>query len=345
LSLRQRMNYGFLQLLLGALGLVAFLVGVTGVLFHVFLAPVAARESVPVVVQIPPNASTVDIAVVLDDHDLIRNQTAFRLYARFTGLDARLQAGEYEISPGLSTPEIIDFLVQGRTRLIRFTIPEGLNLDQITVLLVESGLVDQETFARLLGEIAASHPLGYELPTGGFSLEGYLFPDTYLISPGTGEKEIIMCMLSRFEEEIERLDLAARARERGMTLHEAVTLASLIEREARVPEERRVISGVLHNRLRLGMLLQVDATVIYALGDYAREVVLYADLKVDSPYNTYRYPGLPPAPIASPGRESLLAAVEPEEHDYLYYVAKPDGSHAFSRTLAEHNENKRRYLP
>jgi UPF0755 protein len=340
-----RLNFYPLQLLLGVLGLAALLVGLTGALVHAVLAPVTARESDPVVVQIPANTSTAQIAAILDEQGLIRNQKAFRLYARLFGLDGKLQAGEYALSPALSTPEVIDHLVHGRTRLISFTVPEGLNLEQTTALLAQRGMGDQQRFNQLLEEIAATHPLGYRLPDGTPSLEGYLFPDTYLVSPGSSERDILLMMLSRFEDELERLNLAAKARQHGLTLHEAVTLASLIEREARVPEERAVISGVLHNRLRLGMLLQVDATVIYALGDYSRQVVLYTDLEVDSPYNTYRYSGLPPGPIASPGRASLLAAVEPEEHDYLYYVAKPDGSHAFSRTLAEHNQKKRLYLP
>lgn len=335
----------FLPFFLGVLGLVVFLVGVTGVFFSVVMAPVAVRESARVVVQIPPGASTAHIAAILSDRDLIRSPEVFRLYTRVAGLDGALHAGEYEISPSFSTPEIVELLVQGRTRLVSFTVPEGLNLEQVATLLAERELGDRETFERLFDEIAAVHFLDSRLPTGATGLEGYLFPDTYLVSPGAGEEEIVLFMLSRFEEEIDRLGLVVRAQERGMTLHEAVTLASLIEREARVSRDRRKISGVLHNRLQMGMLLQVDATVIYALGDYTREVVLYADLEVDSPYNTYRHLGLPPGPIAGPGQESLLAAVEPEEHDYIYYVARPDGSHAFSRTLDEHNENKRRYLP
>ncbi|MBE0466764.1 MAG: endolytic transglycosylase MltG [Candidatus Desulforudis sp.] len=342
---QQRIVQGPLQIIMGIVGLTAFIIGVAGVCLNVVLAPVAARETPPVVVEIPPNVSTAQIAKILADRDLVRNPVAFRLYTRLAGLDGALKAGEYEVSPHLSTPEIVEFLVQGRVRLSAFNVPEGLNVDQTIKVLVERGLGDQETFAGVLREIAATHLLGYPQPTGQYSLEGYLYPDTYLVAPGAGEGEIVRFMLSRFEEEVERLDLTTRADEYGLTLHEAVTLASLIEREARVAEERRVISGVIHNRLERGMLLQVCATVIYALGDCSREVVLEADLEVDSPYNTYLHPGLPPGPIASPGRDSLLAAVDPEEHDYLYYVVKPDGSHAFSRTLAEHNANKRLYLP
>ncbi|ACA59431.1 endolytic transglycosylase MltG [Candidatus Desulforudis audaxviator] len=345
MTFRQTVIDRSLYILLGLLGSAAFLIGAAWITANAMLAPVCDRETDPVLVEIPARASTGQIGAILADKGLIRNATAFRLYARFRRLDAVLKAGEYELSPSLSTPEIIEILAQGRARLVAFTIPEGLTLKQTAVLLADRGFVDADVFTRLLDEKAASHPLLSGLPEEQRSLEGYLFPDTYMISIGTSEEQIIRLLLARFEEETARLDLERRAAAHGLNLHEAVTLASLIEREARVAEERRVISGVLHNRLKRNMLLQVDATIIYALGDFDRQVVLYRDLEVDSPYNTYRYSGLPPGPIASPGRDSLIAAVDPDQHDYLYYVAKPDGTHAFSRTLAEHNANKRRYLP
>lgn len=345
MTFRQRIIDRSLYILLGILGSAAFLIGSAVIASNSILAPVGDRESPSVLVEIPANATTGQIGAILAERDLIRNAAAFRLYARFQGLDAVLQAGEYELSPSLSTPEIIEILAQGRARLVAFTIPEGLTLKQATLLLADRGFVDADTFTRLLDEMAVSHPLLSGLPEGQRTLEGYLFPDTYLISAGTGEQQIISLLLTHFEEQVARLDLERRAAEHGLSLHEAVTLASMIEREARVAEERRVISGVLHNRLKRGMLLQVDATVIYALGDFDRQVVLYADLEVESLYNTYRYSGLPPGPIANPGRESLIAAVDPDHHEYLYYVAKPDGTHAFSRTLAEHNAYKRQYLP
>jgi UPF0755 protein len=345
LTFRQTLVDRAPYIILGLLGAAALLTGAAWIAVQSVLAPVSDQEAGTVVVEIPARASTGQIGALLADQGLVRNAAAFRLYARFQQLDADLKAGEYELSPSQSTPEIIEILAQGRARLVAFTVPEGLTLEQTAILLADRGFVDAGVFVRVLDEKAAAHPLSSGLPEAARSLEGYLFPDTYHISSGTGEERILDLLLARFEQEIVSLDLERRAAACGLNLHEAVTLASLIEREARVAEERRVISGVLHNRLRLNMPLQVDATVIYALGDFDRRVVLYRDLEVDSPYNTYRFYGLPPGPIASPGRDSLAAAVDPEEHGYLYYVAKPDGTHAFSRTLAEHNANKRRYLP
>jgi UPF0755 protein len=173
-------------------------------------------------------------------------------------------------------------------------------------------------------------------------MEGYLFPDTYHIGSRTTEEEIIKMMLKRFNDELVKLDYVEKITLPGLSLHNAVTLASLVEREAREDSERPVIAGVIMNRLNRGMKLQIDATVLYALGGH-KEKVYYKDLEVDSPYNTYLYYGLPPGPIAFPGEASLKAAIEPAITDYLYYVAKPDGSHAFARTLAEHNNNKAKY--
>jgi len=181
-----------------------------------------------------------------------------------------------------------------------------------------------------------------ELPAKKNNLEGYLFPDTYYPGSDSGPDKIVQMMLQNFEQVMERNDYISKARSKGLNLNEAVTVASMVEREARVESERPIIAGVIYNRLKAGMPLQIDATVQYALGKQ-KEKLLYKDLEINSPYNTYKISGLPPGPIANPGWPSLKAAIEPEKNNYLYYCAKPDGSHAFSRTLAEHNRNVQRY--
>ncbi len=322
-----------------------FILGLSTGMSSYLLGPVTQEEVAPTVITIPPRATTTEIAALLVDADLIKSGRAFIWYAQFTGLDAELRAGEYELSPNFRVPEIARLIARGQTRFVDLTIPEGLNTDQIGKLLADKGLIAATDFDQALAEIVAQHDYSYTLPDGQRSLEGYLFPDTYMLTPQTSATEIILLMLENFEQKIEAKQIPVLAEDAGMSLHEAVTLASLVEKEAKIPEERATISGVLHNRLRANMLLQVDATVIYALGDYDKDIVYYTDLEVDSPFNTYRESGLPPGPIANPGGASLEAAVMPAEHKYYYYVARPDGSHAFSETFAQHEVYVERYIP
>jgi len=301
------------------------------------------EKAVNVVVKVEQNLSTYDIGKVLKRNGLIKNAFVFSFYTRLKGLDDELKAGEYHLSSALSIPEIVEKMVQGRPVMYTFTIPEGYTVEQVANMLAEKGLADRDKFLQVVENGSFDYPFFKDLPEGPNRLEGYLFPDTYRVGKDCGEDTLVDLMLNRFNEEIKKLNLKARAENLGLTLHEAVTIASMIEKEALKDNERALISGVIFNRLRKGMLLQVDATVLYALGEH-RPVVYYKDLEIDSPYNTYKYPGLPPGPIASPGRASLIAAVEPARTDYFYYVAKPDGSHAFACTLREHNANKRKYL-
>ncbi|MEW6182531.1 MAG: endolytic transglycosylase MltG [Bacillota bacterium] len=293
--------------------------------------------------DIPKGAPTSWVAEKLYRQGIIRNPVVFRCYARCYHLDKKIKSGTYRLSSDLTVSGVLVLLTKGGQLAKRFTIPEGFTLAEIARRLDEQGIVEKNDF---LGEAAAgrfNYRFLNESPAGPACLEGYLFPDTYQVLPDTPAHAVIELMLRRFAEVAGEIDLPAEAGKQGLTLNEAVTLASLVEREAKLGEERALIAGVLYNRLRRGIPLQVDATVEYALGEH-RERILYSDLEVDSPYNTYRITGLPPGPIAAPGRASLLAAVEPEKTDYLYYVAKPDGSHAFARTLGEHNANKERYL-
>ncbi|MBO8129683.1 MAG: endolytic transglycosylase MltG [Peptococcaceae bacterium] len=315
--------------------------GCIGLILSYFLAPPTIEEA-PVVIKIPSNATTGDIAAILRENDLIRNEKVFILYTRFLGIDHALKAGTYEISGSVSVPELAELLLRGQPEVVSFTVPEGYNLQQIADLLEEQGLASRKVFFDAVTQGEFNYSFLPDLNMDKHRLEGYLFPDTYHIGPQTSVNTIIKLMLERFQKFLNQHHYRDLAEQAGLTVHEAVTLASLIEREAQKSYERPLISSVLHNRLKKGMPLQVDATVIYALGKTHKDQVLLKDLEVDSPYNTYKYYGLPPGPIACPGEESLLAAVQPASTDYLYYVAKPDGSHHFSHTLAEHNLYKSR---
>ncbi len=324
------------------LGTVVLSVG--GVYFYSLslLEPVVKGQAEPVSIEIPGGSSTVSVGRILEKQGLIKNALAFRLYVRYVGEDGSILAGEYRLSPGMSVPEILEKLTSGEVVTYSFTIPEGYNVRQITDLLVEKGYVDRDKFMEVVKREQFDYEFLQGIPQGERRLEGYLFPATYRIMKGTPEQEIVDMMLKRFEQEITPA-YREKARVLGLNLHQAVTLASIIERETMKDAERPVVAAVLLNRMRKGMKLETDATVQYALG-VNKERLLYKDLKVDSPYNTYKIQGLPPGPIASPGRPSLQAAVNPAPVDYLYYVVSRDGEHVFSKTFEEHSRNKRKYL-
>jgi len=331
-----------LRLFITVITLVILLGGIGYYQLNKLMRPVSSVPAPTKMVFIPPQSSTDEIGALLEKEGLIRDRLLFSLYARLHKLDTRLQAGEYEFSPAKSLPEIVEKIAWGRVKTYSFTIPEGYTVKQIVQLLADKGFVDREKFLYLVKEGDFDYPFVKDLPKTKYRLEGFLFPDTYQIPKGFGEKEIINLMLRRFSEVFSE-DLRQRAKALGMDIRKVVTLASLIEREARQKAEQPFIASVIYNRLQKGMLLRVDATVQYALGEH-KVVLLYDDLKVDSPYNTYQNAGLPPGPIASPGKSALEAALYPADTDYLYYVAKPDGSHEFTKTLAEHNRAKRKYL-
>lgn len=308
------------------------------------LSPVSTKESArDVIIEVPHRATAAQVGKILKQNGLVRSPLVFRLYARWKGLDGQIKAGEYRLSNSLSTPELLCELVEGQPVMQTFTIPEGFTTAQVADLLASKGLIDREDFFSAVASEDFPYFFTRDLPGGNRRLEGYLFPDTYRITKGSSESSIINMMLKRFEKEIKDLNYKDRAGKLGLTLHQAVTIASMIEREAKIDQEKPLIAGVIYNRMKRGMPLQIDATVQYALGE-VKPKIYYKDLEIDSPYNTYKINGLPPGPIAMPGRSSLLAAVNPAQTEYLYYVAKPDGSHAFATTLAEHRANKERYL-
>jgi len=329
--------------ILTILAAAALAVTATGfVLVKDLLAPVKPGSTSPVIISIPGGSSTGKVAGILTEQGLIKNSQVFRLYARFQGLDSKLKAGEYRLNAGMSVQEIVDTLSAGTVTTYSFTIPEGYNTKQIAEVLVKKGYVDEAKFWQVVANGAFKYDFLAGLPNNRQRLEGYLFPDTYQITKGMTEEQIIDMMLKRFSKEMTP-DFRDKAAKLGMTLHEAVTLASLVEREAVKDDERPKVAAVFLNRIKKGMKLESCATVQYALGE-TKTRLLYKDLQVNSPYNTYRVKGLPVGPIASPGAPSLQAAVNPAAVDYLFFVVSQDGQHAFSKTLAEHNRNKKKYV-
>ncbi len=305
------------------------------------LMPVDPAGSGKVTIEIPKNSSTAEMAALLKKEGLIHSEIAFRFYARYNSVDGKLKPGVYSLHKGMSVEEIIQEMLKGPVEIIKITVPEGYTVAQIAELVEKKGIAGREEFLAL-ADRKWDYPFLENISVEHNKLEGYLYPDTYHLGPGTPPEKLVQMMLERFNQVIKEHNYRELVQNRGLTLHEAVTIASMVEREAKVAEERARIAGVIYNRLEKGMPLQIDATIQYVL-DKPREILLYKDLEVKSPYNTYRNTGLPPGPIANPGWPSLEAVIKPEKHEYLYYVAKPDGSHAFSRTLQEHNMNIRKY--
>ncbi len=294
----------------------------------------------PRIVTIPPGASSAEIGRILVAAGLIRRATDFIVLVRVRGWARSLHEGDYRLSPAMGLVEIGETLVYGKPVEHAVTVPEGFTITEIAEALVAEDLVDYTRFLNLAQRSAATFDYDFlrGLPTP--SLEGYLYPDTYRLPRHLPERKVISVFLDRFAQVV--LPRWRARAEAGVTLHEIVTIASLVEREAKVPAEQPLIAGVLYNRLRRGWRLEVDASVLYALGRH-KATISYEDLKVDSPYNTYLYSGLPPGPIASPGLPAIEAALTPAETDYLFYVARPDGSHEFSKTFADHLAAVRRY--
>jgi UPF0755 protein len=276
------------------------------------------------------------LAVRLEEARVVRSARLFELWVRAAGDAGSIQAGTYEVPPGASLTGVVDMLRTGRTLLASVTIPEGLRLEQQAGVAARELGIDSAAFVAAATDSLLADSLGIDAPT----LEGYLFPETYRVDPSTDARELVRLMVGEFQRAFGDA-WQARADSLGRSVAEIVTLASIVEEEARVPEERPVIAGVFWNRLNEGMKLEADPTIQYALGSH-RQRVLYRDLEVDSPYNTYLYPGLPPGPIASPGRASLEATLHPDSVPYLYFFATGDGGrHTFSETFAEHNRKRR----
>lgn len=284
---------------------------------------------------IAPGYSARSIGRLLSEEGVIKDETVFLMVLRLWDRANHLRAGQYYFTSQDNVFDIIEKLHKGQVQTYRVTIPEGLSIEEIARLMEARGHLDKEDFLQVAQDV--SHASAY-LPNPHSSitypLEGYLFPATYTFPVGASPEHVIKVMVQRFEEEIQG-EWEDRAIASGFTVHEMITLASIIETETQLDEERPLVSAVMHNRLDIGMYLQSCATVQYALPE-RKSRLLYKDLEIDSPYNTYLHGGLPPGPIASPGSASLQAAVRPADVEYLFFVARPDGSHKFSKTYEEH---------
>jgi UPF0755 protein len=324
------------------------LIGGAGLYISNALLPVEGSEH-EVRFVIPKGMDSGKIAGILERHGLIRSSVVFKYYLRYKNEGAKFQAGEYAMNPGITLDQIIMKLNRGETvaeETIRFTVPEGFTFLQIVQSLSDKEIVDRNKFAaaaedfKLLESTAiANIP---DDPSLKFRLEGYLFPETYEMKKASTERDILNRMLQELEKKLKLLPAGwqEQLNARGIDFHQMMTIASLIEREVVIEEERTIVAGVIYNRLKQNMHLQIDATVQYIFEEQ-KERLLYEDLKVESPYNTYLHAGLPPGPIASPSLASIQAAIYPQETKYLFYVTKKDGTqgHLFAETFAEHKRN------
>ncbi|MCC7185297.1 MAG: endolytic transglycosylase MltG [Acidobacteria bacterium] len=299
-------------------------------------APYRGFAGAETFVEIPQGTGVSAIAARLADAGVVRDPLLLRAAARVSGLERQLQAGEYRFADEASPRQVVERLARGDVFVRPITFREGLTIWETADVFAQSGLGTRGDFLREAQNPARAQTFDPEAR----SLEGYLFPDTYQFPRSARAADVVDAMVAGFLRAFDA-DLRAAAAARGLSAREVVTIASLVEKETAHPPERPVVSAVYQNRLKIGMGLQCDPTVIYALqlagrwnGNLTRE-----NLRVDSPYNTYRYAGLPPGPIASPGRASIEAAIRPSTDPYLYFVSRNDGTHVFATTLAEHNRN------
>jgi UPF0755 protein len=287
-------------------------------------------------VEIPQGTGTRAIGERLVAAGVVRDELTYRVALWLTGDARRLQAGEYRFDRPMTAGEVLDKIARGEIDAVPVTFPEGLTLDDTARTLEAHGVASAAAF-----EAAARDPsLVRSFDPAAKDLEGYLFPDTYLVTHLNAVERLVHLMVERFEK-IATPELRAAVAAKGLTIRKWVTLASIVEKETGQKDERPMVAAVYENRLRIGMALQCDPTVIYALsraGKYSGSLH-HDDLAFDSPYNTYRYPGLPPGPIASPGKQSLEAVLNPADVKYLYFVSRNDGTHVFANSLEEHNRN------
>ncbi len=313
-----------------------FLLLVGMAFFRYSVKPVGGPDMTKTV-DIPSGAGFFKITEILSDAKLVHNRPFFWVLAIGKGAARHIRAGEYEFSGALSPAEIINKLIRGEKKYYNVMLPEDISAREIAQRLLSFKLINEEEFMKFLTDQDFISSLGIKAE----SLEGYLYPDTYRLDRSMTTREIIRILVNKFWQGITPA-IRKRTEETGMTIHQLITFASIIGKESGVRAEKPLISAVFHNRLKLGMKLQSDPTAIYGLPDDVK-IVLSRHLKLDNPYNTYRIKALPPGPIANPGRDSIMAALYPAKVNYLYFVAKNDGTHYFSANLASHTQAIRKY--
>jgi len=308
-------------------------------------SPGQTDSIVDVTVNIPEGSSTAEISDILYENELIGSTFYFRILAKLSGKDGTFHYGDYTFNTSMTEEEIMDIMMtEGfRRETITFTVPEGYTNDQIARLMESEGICTSAEFLAAVSDASYGYDFVSQIPDRNLKLQGYLFPDTYEVYADATPEQIVSTMLNQFDT-VFKDEYYTRAEELGYTVDEIITIASIIEREVRVQGEQKLVSGVIYNRLNINMNLEMCSTVMYVL-DKPQDRLLYSDLKIDSPYNTYMYGGLPIGPIANPGENAIIAALYPEETDYLFFVLKdPEtGEHFFSRTLDEHNAAKNTY--
>jgi len=274
---------------------------------------------------------------MLEKFDIVKQPEKFKIYARIRGYDKKLKAGEYAVSTSMSPYDILNMMVNGRVKLHKLTIPEGYTIRQIASIAEDAGILTKDEFISAATDEQFVKEMGIDADT----FEGYLFPETYYFPKGVSARKMIAAMVHRFRT-VFGSDWKKRAEDTGFSVHEIVTLASIIEKETGAAFERAVISSVFHNRLKRGMRLETDPTVIYGLKNFNGNLTR-KDLLTPSPYNTYVIHGLPPGPIANPGRDAIEAALFPADTNYLYFVSKRNHTHHFSTNIKDHNNAVKKY--
>lgn len=290
-------------------------------------------------IEIEKGKGVRQIGSELMDAGVIRSKNLFFLSVFIKRAQDRLRAGEYEFQASTTLDEIVEKLIKGEVKLRKVTIPEGKNIYEISSILNEAGIVNKKEFIELVVDTNfASSLIGRNIKT----LEGYLFPDTYLFPKGVKTKEVVVAMADNFKTVYSSIKKNPGFQK--LSDHEIVTLASMIEKETGYNSEREVISAVFHNRLKKGMRLECDPTVIYGIGPNFNGNITKKDLDTPTPYNTYKIFGLPPGPIANPGKDSVYAALNPSNVDYLFFVSKGDGTHIFSKDYKSHIDAVNKYI-
>lgn len=317
------------------------------ILTTVWLIYSAVDLPLPRVYEVVPGATSREIVYDLARKHMIRFPMFFNLYLSLKDLDTQLQAGRYEFPKSrMSLREIASFLTSGaKAKEIEFTVPEGYTVPQIAALLQEKGLVDKEIFLEKAQSEFQMSNVKFQI-NGQFlmskNLEGYLFPDTYRVYENATGDEILAKMLKNFEKKV-LLPLTPEIEKSGRTLSEIIIMASILEREVQTESDMKKVADILWRRLDADWALEVDSTLKYEIAS-ANPSLTYDELQIDSPYNTYKYKGLPPTPIGNPGSKAITAAIYPEPNDYWFYLSTPEGETIFSKTLEEHNRNKMLYL-
>ena len=346
LDLRNEISWRYVATVAGAVFLCVIGIGAA----LIFADPTAIQTHTPVIpvetsteenseveraitVKIREGSSTAEIADKLSEKGIITGTLKFRILARFYGYDDKFHSGAYSFTPNMTTDEVFAKLLSGEKKLIRFTIPEGFGVKEIAERLYNLELADKDEFLKTAENFA---PYDYMRKHENvfFAAEGFLFPDTYAVESDIEIDELLTLMAKTFDDKL-RPSLRKQAEEMGLSIYELITLASLVEREVRFPEDRPIVAQVLLKRLKLNMPLQTDATLQY-LRDVPKEDLSIEDTKVDSPFNTYQHVGLPPGPIASPGMASIQAVLHPADTDYLYFVADRRGHNHYAFTYEEH---------